>query len=210
MMPHFFLAFLLIFTTAHANKKLVLKLVAKVDQKLMSSRDVEAHYIVERLSQGMPTQLPLSVNSDEFKIATDQLVIETMVFEEAKNFSIAKVTPEEIDKSFKTIKEKIVTTKNVKARWDTLNYNDSQLRDFVERHLRVEKLIKYKTDASFSQVSDEEAQEYYNKNRLRFGTMSFESFKPNIKKFMAKRNSEERLRDWFDVLKRKYKVRNLI
>lgn len=204
------LALFLFSQQVFAEKKLVLKLVAKVDQKIMTSRDVEAHYIVERLTQGQVPKLPLTVSSDDFKLATDQLIIETMVFSEAQNFSIAKVDVEEVDVAYKKIKQKISDSETLKNYWQGLSYTDVQLKDFVERHSRVAKLIKYKTESSFSQVTDDEARQYYNKNRLRFGTSGFDTFKPSIKKFIAKKNSEERLREWFDVLKRKYKVRNLI
>ncbi|MBK9293321.1 MAG: hypothetical protein IPM57_02595 [Oligoflexia bacterium] len=210
MKPFLFVLILLTSLFSFAEKKLILKLVAKVDQKMLTSRDVESHYIVEQLYQDKKPELPLKANSDAFKIATDQVVIETMVFSEAQNFSIAKIEDEELDKAFNKIKKKIAENKNTKEAWSELNYTEDDLKKIVERQIRVEKLIKYKTESSFSQVTDEEARAYYNKNRLRFGTMSFESFKPSIKKFISKRNSEERLREWFDVLKRKYKVRTLI
>ncbi|MNY60610.1 hypothetical protein D3C86_1971860 [compost metagenome] len=59
-------------------------------------------------------------------------------------------------------------------------------------------------------ITDQEAQAYYDKNRIKFGSMPFSNFKENIKTFLAQQQLEERLRSWFEVIKRKYKVRNLL
>jgi hypothetical protein len=98
----------------------------------------------------------------------------------------------------------------VKKRWNQLGVSDSQLKEMVSRKLRANRFIKYKSNSSYVQVSDEEAREYYNKNELKFGATDFESFKDNIKKYLGRKNAEDRLRDWLDVLRKKHKVRNMM
>jgi hypothetical protein len=51
--------------------------------------------------------------------------------------------------------------------------------------------------------------DYFEKNRQRFGSASLDSFKVTIKKFLTKKTADDRLREWFDVLKKKYKVKSL-
>jgi len=80
----------------------------------------------------------------------------------------------------------------------------------VSRKLRANRFIKYKSNSSYVQVSDEEAREYFEKNRLKFGTLDYDNFKNNIKKFLSKKNAEDRLRDWLEVLKKKHKVKNIL
>ncbi len=195
---------------AGASKKPVMKLAAEVDQKILTSRDVEAHYIVTKLMQGATPVLPLSYDTDDFRLSLDQLVVESMVYSEASSFGIAKVPDEEIESAYKTTKQKINDSPTIKNRWQWLDFSDVQLREKITVRLRSSRLIKYKTESSDSQVGDQEAKEYYEKNRLKFGTMTFENFKPTIKKYIARKNSEERLREWFDVLKKKHRVKNLI
>ena len=184
-----------------------MKLVGEVDQKVITSRDVEAYNLVTRILEGGSTA-PLKLNDSEFNIACDRFIVETMVFGEAQSFGIAKLTDEEVDAVYKTVKSK-VNEASLKNRWQAWGFSDSQLKHFVTMHLRAEKLIRYRSESSTSQVSDEEARDYFDKNKVKFGTTDFDSFKPTIKKFIARRNSEARMKEWLDILKKKHKVKKL-
>ncbi len=197
--------------TARADSPhLVMKLVAEVNQKVLSSRDVEVHYLVTKILEGQVSKLPLAMDSDDFRLSLDQLIVESMVYSEAVDFGIAKITDEEMETAFKNVKQKIGETAALKARWIVLDYSDAKLRDKIQRRLRSGKLLKYKADSNNQQVTDDEAKDYFEKNKQRFGNIDFENYKPTIKKFIAKKTADDRLREWFDVLKKKYKVKTLI
>jgi hypothetical protein len=133
-----------------------------------------------------------------------------MVFNEAKSFGVAQVNDTEIDQSFRSAKEKLQKTPSIKSQMTALGVGDSSLKEMITRKLRANRFVKYKSNSSFVQVTDEEARDYFNKNRMKFGTMDFAQFRSSIRTFLSKRNAEERLKEWFDVLRRKYHVQNSI
>ena len=45
---------------------------------------------------------------------------------------------------------------------------------------------------------------------MKFGTTDFDGFKTSIKKYLGRKNAEDRLRDWLDILRKKHKVKNLV
>lgn len=191
------------------DRELFLKVVASVANHVINSREVEASYIIDKAMYGSGSILPVSIKSDEFREAINRLLIEWMVFEEAKVFNVAAVSDSEITQMVAQVKQKTASGE-VHGRWRELAVSDSDLREIVLRKLRANKFIKYKSNSSYVQVSDEEARDYFNKNRLKFGTMEFEKFRENIKVFLAKTNAQTRLRDWFEILRKKHNVKNLM
>lgn len=203
------LIFTLIFSAqTEAAKKPLLKLLAEVDQKIVTTRDTEAYYIVTKLIEGAKPSSIKFGDSDN-KLALDDYIIATMVFNEAQSFGVAQITNEEVESEYKIVKQKLAENSSLKSQWNWLDIEDSQLKEMVAKRLRAAKLIKYKSDSVNIQVSDDDARDYFEKNRLRFGSVEFESFKPTIKKYIAQRNSEGRLKEWIDILKKKHKVKKL-
>jgi hypothetical protein len=195
-------------TPALGAKQLVMKLVGAVGSRIVTNRDVEANYLVDRALYNDGAVQPLGIGTEEFNGALNRLLIEIMVFEEANTFGVAKVPESEVDEALSSVRRRLATTPT-KSRWGALGYAEGQLKEMVLRKLRANRFIKYKSNSSFVQVSDEEARDYFNRNRLRFGTMEFDSFKSSIKKYLGKKNAEDRLRDWFEILRKKHKVKNL-
>jgi predicted sugar kinase len=136
-------------------------------------------------------------------------VVETVIFKEAVDFGIAKVSDSEVDEVFKSTRAKIMEKANVKSHWINLEISDAMLKEKIQRKLRAGKLLKYKTDTDQHEATEEEVKDYFEKNRQRFGSASLDSFKVTIKKFLTKKTADDRLREWFDVLKKKYKVKSL-
>ena len=90
----------------------------------------------------------------------------------------------------------------------SLSYSSIDLLEINGYRSRFsEKFIQFKTDSSLVPVTDEEAKAYFEKNKGRFGNLPFERFKVNIKRFLIRRQVDSRLKDWFDVLQRKYKIK---
>jgi hypothetical protein len=210
LMPLFFLVVLLISAASQASKVLALKLVATIENKIVTSRDVEANYLVDHALYNNKQISQLTIGSDDFSEALNRLLVEMMVNEEAAFFEVAKVTENETDEALKGVKTRIQENPATKSRWGHLSYNDSQMKNLVERKLRANRFIKYKSNSSYVEPTEEEARDYFKKNRLKFGTMEFDQFKSNIKKYLGTKSAEERLRDWFDVLRKKHKVKNFM
>ena len=200
----------LIAIPALASKQMVLKIVGSIEDRVLSNRDVEASSIVDRLLFNEGSYSPLKYGSEEFVGALNRLLIEWMVKDEADTFGVAKVTDAEIEETYLSIKSKLKNHPLIKNRWNELSIGDSQLKEMISRKLRANRFIKYKSNSSYVQVTDDEARDYFSKNSLKFGTIDFEGFKDNIKKYLGRRNAEDRLRDWLEILKKKHKVKNLV
>jgi hypothetical protein len=207
------LAFVGVFSlslSARAIRVMVLKVVGSIEDKSLTNRDVEASYIIDRLLYDEGAYAPLVFGTEEFASHLNRLLIEVMVRDEADVFGVAKVPDKEIDETTQSIRQKIQSHAAIKTRWAALGFSEAQLKELISRKLRANRFIKYKSNSSFVQVSDDEARDYFNKNHLKFGTMDFESFKSSIKKFLGRKNAEDRLRDWLDILRKKHKVKNLV
>jgi hypothetical protein len=204
--------FALIFISlpTYASRQMLLKVVGGIEDKVLTTRDVTASSIIDHLLYNEDVNAPLRYGTEEFAGQLNRLLIEWMVRDEADVFGVAKVTDNEVDETFQSIKTKLKNHPIVKARWAELGLSENQLRDIIARKLRANRFIKYKSNSSYVQVSDDEARDYYNANKMKFGTTDFESFKTSIKKYLGKKNAEDRLRDWLDILRKKHKVKNLV
>lgn len=143
---------------------------------------------------------------EEFRNAVTSVLLEVVVSLEAENFNVANVSDEDVKVALLKIEKAI----EGRSYWDGLDVSAVELKKFTQRKLVAKSFLKFKTTSMSGIISDQEAQAYFDKNRVKFGTTTFESFKNNIKAFLAQQQLEERLRAWFEVIKRKYKVRNFI
>jgi hypothetical protein len=193
-----------------AARQVLLKIVGSIENHILTTRDVEACNIVDRLLYNEGPYSPLKYGTEEFASTLNRLLIEWMVRDEADIFGVAKVSDSEVDETYNSVRTKIRNHPVVKKRWQALGISDLHLKEMISRKLRANRFIKYKSNSSYVQVSDDEAREYFNKNELKFGTTDFESFKGNIKKYLGRKNAEDRLRDWLEILRKKHKVKNMI
>lgn len=196
--------------TANASRQMILKIVGSVENQILTNRDVEASFIVDHFLYNQSSDLAVNYGSEEFSAELNRLLIEKMVNEEAQVFGVAKVSESEIQDAYESVRQRITASATAKSHWQNLGFSDGQLKDMVGQKLRANRFIKYKSNSSFVQVSDEDARDYFNKNRLKFGTLEFDNFKNNIKKYLGQKNAEDRLRDWLEVLRKKHKVKNFL
>lgn len=190
--------------------KFVMKLVGSVEGKVITSRDVKANYVVDNIIYDRRKGWGLHSGTAQFRDALNRLLIEMVVYSEARTFGVARLEAAETEKTFKQVMARLNSDKKAKKAWESLGFSTRRLKFLVKRKLQANRFIKYKSNSSYVQVTDAEAREYFSKNRLKFGTSNFDSFRKNIKKYLAKKNAEDRLRNWFDVLKAKYKVKNFV
>ena len=90
--------------------------------------------------------------------------------------------------------------------WQRLGVTQSELKQMVERRLQAERLYKFKKKASVLPVSDAEVESEYSQNRIRYGNLSFEEVRTQIRNNKIQQNLDVRMNHWFEVLERKYKV----
>ena len=134
------------------------------------------------------------------------VLVEWVVFVESEAFSLAKSSAKEIEAARKQLVRK--TTKN--TLWQNLKVSSKEVETLLRRKLQAKKFIRFKVESSVVPITDDEAREYFEANRVKFGNLPFANFKQNIKSFLGRKQVDRRLKDWFEVLQSKYKVRNFL
>ncbi|MCB0392454.1 MAG: hypothetical protein KDD58_14285 [Bdellovibrionales bacterium] len=192
------------------NKELITMAVGQVMDEIVTSRQVNMSYFLETVlfgkkNKSVPKEY-YDVSSKEFAREVTAVILEKVVYEESKGFDITKVNNSE----FLEAKNKFLkNSKNIKL-WQKLKVTDSELSELLKRKLQAKKFIRFKVDSSIVPITDDEARAYFEENRVKFGNLPFENFKQNIRAFLGRKQIDTRLKDWFDVLQNKYKVRNFM
>lgn len=205
---HLLLALLLSLPSSAAV--LVTATVGQVSDYVVTSREVQISAVIENVlyppkagSKGLPE---LRLGQEAFRGAVTSVLLESVVALEAENFNVAAISDEDLNGALARIEKATAG----KAFWAELEVSAAELKRFTVRKLTAKGFMKFKTNSMASIITDQDAQAYFEKNRVKFGTSSFDSFRDSIKVFLAQQQLEDRLRSWFEVIKRKYKVRNYI
>lgn len=193
-----------------ASFVLLSRAVGEVGERVVTSREVRLNDAVEQVITKKPS-IPegfrlLSGQEKSFPGEVARVLDEWVVYLEAKTLSSQSIAKSEVAATIKSVQD----FWHGKPGWQELETDADELRDIVERKLTAKSFEKLKSDPNLAPISDDDALAYYRKNRLRFGSLPFSSFKDNIKAFLIKSQTERRLTEWRDVLRRKYKVRNFI
>jgi len=204
--------------TAEKPDKLVSVTVAQVGTHVITSRDVQMVSILDHwflLNAAItPSKKQKPVDrkdwipvrkSEAFNKQLSLVVMEHLVVTEAENFSVARISADEVAKYAHDIQEDLKSW----PEWHSLEVSQVELENQVQRHLRAKEFLKFKTESMGFQISDDEAKAYYEQNRLRFNNLPYENFRDSIKEYLARRDVESKMKDWFDVLRKKYKVKLL-
>jgi hypothetical protein len=197
---------------AQAEKPMVsvTRVVGEVDDHFVTSREVRVSDAIEQALDGKPAAPEgfriLSGSEKTFPSEVGRVLDQWIVYLEAKSLSNEPVGKAEIARGVGLVQEKW----NGSKAWSELEVGAEELRQMVELQLTARNFERLKSDPQMTPVSDDDALTYYKKNRLRFGSLPFSSFKENIKSFLVKQQTERRLAEWHEILRRKYKVRNFI
>ncbi len=192
--------------------------VAKVGDQVLTSRDVEILSVIENWfsysnSKGSGKKEKLGEQTDWFVTPSspaytkqlNALVAEHLILLEDENFSVAKVSLADVQKTTKSLLDDVKTWE----RWALLEVSESELERNIQRHLRTKQFLKLKMESMGMLVSDEEAREYFEQNKKDFNNLPFETFRESIKEILANRDVQTKMKGWFDVLRKKYKAKLL-
>jgi hypothetical protein len=199
-------------TSAPKRQAVVLltRAVGEVGDRIITSREVRINDAIEQVMTEAKDSgaAPRVLNGSEkiFPAEVAKILDEWIVYLEAKTLSSQPLARGDIGAAIKKVHEQW----DGKAGWQELEVSAEELRDTIERKLIAKEFERLKSDPQLAPVSDEDALAYYRKNRLRFGSLPFATFKDNIKTYLIKNQTERRLAEWREVLRRKYKVRNFI
>lgn len=186
------------------------KVLGEAGTQVITQRDVEIQYMLElHWYSDLKNQASFPLTADVLKDETSNTLLETIVFEEAKSFAVAKLSDNELESQVQLIKQ-YLRKSPVLSYWNSLEVSEKEFKDFCEKKLRAKKFIQFKRRSSDVAISDAEAETYFNENKNKFAKAKFADFKERIKLFLRTEQADLRLRDWFESLRRKYKVRNLL
>lgn len=149
-------------------------------------------------------ELP-SLGSAQFKKQIALVQLEQLVILEAENFAVGEVKSEEVRKRAALIQEGLKDVPD----WKKLAATQIEIESILSRKLRAKNFIQYKTESMGIQITETEMKEYYDQNRIKFGSLSYEKMKENIREYLSQQNVEVKMKDWVSILKKKYQVRNL-
>jgi hypothetical protein len=180
--------------------------VGIVGEEVLTSRQVLLSGLLERQLSASAKEpgAPGDLRSEAGRRDKAALLLETAVAQEAESFSIKATNEDTAALVLKT--ERFVANR---ADWKRFGFSGDEIRREALRKLTAKNFIRLRTEAMQGVISDVEAQAYFDKNRVKFGALPFASFKDNIKSFLAKQQLEQRLRSWFEIVRRKHKVREI-
>ena len=189
--------------------------VGQVGEQVITARQVWIssffeHWSLARKSPDAKIKTPKpdwkpAIKSEAFNQAASSLMLESMVAQEAENFSVAQVDAAKV----KSETAEFLKAMSGFSEWNQLEISEKEMEKFLEKKLRAQNFLKFKTDSVGVVISDEDAKVYFDKNRVKFGNLPFAQFRESIKEVLSRQMLEERLKDWFEILKRKYRVRFL-
>jgi hypothetical protein len=188
-----------------SQAKISSEVVAKVGKDIVTSRKVLADTILENNWVKTNGQKSLSIQSEEFNNELNRFLMEKVVYLESKSFSLINVTDSEIDKAKRDVLLKIKKSSSATA-WNELGVTAEEVTDLVKQKVYSQKFIDFKSKASYVPVTEAEAFNYYQNNKSKYEGKEYKNIKENIKKSLAKLQAEQRLQDWYDILKKKYDV----
>lgn len=190
-----------------ASAAVVSKIVGKVGDYFVTSRESIGVRLLEReLFPSEKLNIVEDVNSQEFVMLVTSALLEKVVAVEAESFSVAAVADDEVRELAVKAKKHLAGVRL----WQRMDFSSMEVQEMILRKLRSKRFLKYKTESSSLTVTDFEVKDYYEKSRYKFGNLPFESFKENIRQFLIQKQTEDRLREWFEVLRKKYQVRNFL
>jgi hypothetical protein len=184
--------------------------VGLVNQRYVTSREVQIHYLVgEALFAENPKVAKyklLRVGTGLFRQELNVVLLEWMVYLEAKSFGVEPVGSMLFEKNLSELQRKLGPLKI----WQDLEVGATEAREYVERALAAKKFIEFKEESSRVPITEDEARKYFLKNPTKYAGKKYEYYEKSIKALLRREQANRRLLEWFRVLEAKYKAKSLI
>jgi hypothetical protein len=203
--------------SANAPTLLTIRAVGQVGEQIVTSRDVILSGVVEQwlyAIQDRPSETLRRAEKESWFVAIDtagfrdqvsRVMIDLMINLEAENFAVAEVNQLDLQK----YSTRLMIDFALMPSWRQWAPEISEVQLILKRKLRSRAFLEFKSEGSSQMVTDEEAKTYFEANRGKFGPYPFEQFRKSIKEVLARDKVDQKLKEWFEVLKKKYRVRFL-
>jgi hypothetical protein len=180
--------------------------VGIVDKNIITAREVQVALVIEKILDNQKGLFEIQPQDPKFPKLVSTYLLEKAAVIEADSFAVGHADENEVKEAL----AKIEKTTAGKSYWKSLEATSDYTKQILTTKLVARNFIKFKTESMTSIITDAEAQAYFERNRAKFGAAPFEAFRDNIKTFLTKQQRQQRLRSWFEVLKKKYKIRNIL
>lgn len=185
------------------------EVVAKIGKDIITSRKVLADSIIEGNWVKGSAIKAAPIQSEEFNNDLNRYLMERVVYLESRSFSLVSVTQSEVDKAKRSVLQRIKNSGS-NSTWTDLGMTSEEVTDLIRQKISSQKFIEFKSKASYVPVTEAEAFNYFQNNKSKYEGKEYKSVKEGIKKSLAKSQAEQRLSDWYDILKKKYDVTKTI
>lgn len=203
-MMHLFWGSLFFSLIAFGNT-VVSQTVGQASDVVITSREVTLAGMVAK-ALGESKKNPVQIGEKGFKDEVNAVLLDVIVAKEAESFGVNEVTPQMLSEGQAAVEKAFKNS----SLWKKLEPSSQEITSLVGRKIKARDFLAFKTNSLRSVISDQEARSYFERNRSKFSGHSFDTFQDNIKSMLAQRQLENRLKAWFEVIQRKYKVRNFI
>lgn len=203
--------FILLMTSVGFGQTLVSQVAGQAGDQVITTREVRINYFIETAlfpDVEKPASPKIEITQSKFESEITRVLIEWVVVKEADVFKATPVPEDDITKSAVVVRQLAQKSENA-SYWEALSVTPTELKEMIGRKLRAKKFIQFKARASVVPVTDAEALQYFQKNRVRFGNAPFSDFKESIKSFLAQEQANSRIKDWFELLQKKYRVKKV-
>ncbi len=183
--------------------------MGEAKDQFITSREVQINEAVETVlsAKGDGKSLQIAeIGHENFPAKVNDVLTEWIVYFEAQSFSADAVSKAAVEDAISKVEKGSANSSG----WKRLDVSKSELEEVLKRKLSAKSFIRLKTESSLMPVTDSEAQAYFKKNRLKFGNLPFTSFKDSIKAHLRQQQMDRRMKDWLEILQKKYKVRNFV
>lgn len=175
--------------------------LAVVNKKTVTLRDIRVAYLMD---QALVGSLSKEQAWDD-ALALSNFLVDEVVSLEAEQLRLYQMSTTEIASKMSMIKPELEAL----PEWKKWSVSDDELQQLLMRKWRAQSFLKMKAEPLGIDISEEEIYRYYEKNKKKLGGYSVDHFKDSIRAILVKSRSEAKLKEWFEVLKKKYQVRNL-
>lgn len=187
--------------TTPAPGTVLLQTVGTSAFQVVTTRDVK---ISSLLRQVLKTETRDWWPSSTFTQEAHATLLEIAIFREAQSLGAIKIEGSETERVLEKVKPQLQKTRD----WKALDVSDVELRPWIERKMVADAFLDLKASSLTSIITDQEIQDYYERNRAKFGSTPLVDQKENIRRFLQKESRQQRLQEWFTALKVKYQIRN--
>lgn len=174
----------LLFTVVEAE--VIDRVVASIDNEAITLSDVH-------------DAIRFSGKNISEKEMVETLINRRLLLREARNLRLSEIDKMEIDESVKRLKSKYTSEEAFRKAYN--NITEYDLREHIRESLIIERLIDYRIKA-FIIITPEQIRDFYEQNRDKFGKEGFEDVRDEINRYLIEIETNRRLKERLDILKR--------